>query len=410
MAAIPPGFPLQGMPKTDHGVQGPFEAWSNPRCEKLESLLIPHSEKLESSLILHPPIRSDWDDDDDDAESEAELESDNCMRPNKPFICTRGSMGVKSFSLSPFGETLKSSCGISTLRSLPTGTCHSLHAGTQSAPDTVHGTNLKWIRGGMVGHGSLGSVFQALDQETGEVVAVKEVQINPNNAADWKFRADLENEIDIVKNLKHPRIVSYIGHDYMDSCLFIYLEYMPGGSLSQVISQFGALDESLMLLYAREILEGLEYLHTHEPPVVHRDIKGANMLVGLDCNVKLADFGCSKRTQETWSLTMKGSVPWMAPEVIRHTGYGRSADIWSFGCVVIEMAVGGSPWGRFDNPMAAMCKIGMSDATPPIPDFLSDACHDFIRQCVQRKADKRPSATQLLMHELVCDLLTDGWG
>merc|ERR1712039_694191 len=133
----------------------------------------------------------------------------------------------------------------------------------------------------------------------------------------------------------------------MDSCLYIYLEYMPGGSLAQVLAQYGPLEEALMVPYTRELLEGLEYLHTRKPPVVHRDVKGANILVSIDCHMKLSDFGCSKRTVDTWSLTMKGSIPWMAPEVIKHTGYGRSADIWSFGCVIIEMGFGRSPWGKF---------------------------------------------------------------
>merc|ERR1719414_1149544 len=201
-----------------------------------------------------------------------------------------------------------------------------------------------------------------MDQETGQVFAAKEVQINQADEADLKFKRDLENEISIVRALKHPRIVSYLGHDNIDSCLYIYLEYMPGGSMAQVLAQFGALDENLLVLYTRELLEGLEYLHTRDPPVVHRDIKGGNVLVGLDCRVKLSDFGCSKRTQDTWSCTMKGSIPWMAPEVIKHTGYGRRADIWSFGCVMIEMASASSPWGKFDNPMAAMHKIGMSNS------------------------------------------------
>merc|ERR1712226_586291 len=100
----------------------------------------------------------------------------------------------------------------------------------------------------------------------------------------------------ICKDLKHPRIVSYKGHDDFDGALYIYLEYMPGGSLAQVLAQFGHFDSELVAIYARELLEGLAYLHTVTPPVVHRDIKGANVLVGLDSQVKLADFGCSKRS------------------------------------------------------------------------------------------------------------------
>merc|ERR1712125_93608 len=119
---------------------------------------------------------------------------------------------------------------------------------------------------------------------------------------------------------------------------------MPGGSLAQVLSTFGPLEEGLIAVYTRDLLDGLEYLHSRKPPVLHRDIKGANVLVGLDCQVKLSDFGCSKAAMQTMAQTFKGSIPWMAPEVINGTAYGRMADIWSFGCVVIEMAKAGSPW------------------------------------------------------------------
>merc|ERR1712066_1182262 len=120
-----------------------------------------------------------------------------------------------------------------------------------------------------------------------------------------------------------------------------------------------------------------------------------------DLQAKLADFGCSKRTNDTLSHTLKGSIPWMAPEVIKSTGYGRKADIWSFGCVMVEMGSAKSPWGRFDNPMAAMCKISMGNATPPVPEQLSNECKDFIRLCLQRDKDARPNAEQLLQHRFI---------
>merc|ERR1712056_95852 len=168
---------------------------------------------------------------------------------------------------------------------------------------------------------------------------------------------------------------------------------MAGGSMAAVLAQFGALEESLIVVYSKALLEGLDYLHTREPPVVHRDVKGGNVLLGLDCQVKLSDFGCSKRTMETMSHTMKGSIPWMAPEVVTNVGYGRMADIWSFGCVLIEMASGKRPWGKLDNPMAAMYKIGMSEETPPLPANVTPECQDFIGVCVQRDPASRPKAS-----------------
>merc|ERR1712217_58917 len=104
-------------------------------------------------------------------------------------------------------------------------------------------------------------------------------------------------------------------------------------------------------------------------------------------------------------MGMRGSIPWMAPEVIAHACYGRRADIWSFGCVAIEMGTARVPWGRFDNQMAAMLKIGMSKETPPLPEGISAVSEDFIRRCVVRDQTCRPTATELLEHEFVRDIL-----
>lgn len=232
-------------------------------------------------------------------------------------------------------------------------------------------------------------------------MAAKEVKLDSKDRDDEKLRATLQNEIDLCTDLQHPNIVSYLGNDYVNGRLYIYLEYMPGGSISQVLSQFGPLDEPVIARYTCSLLRGLEYLHTRSPPVLHRDIKGANILVGLDRMVKLSDFGCSKRSQGTMVQTMRGSVPWMAPEVMRQSVYGRKADIWSIGCVVIEMGTAAAPWGHFDNCLAAMVRIAMSDETPPVPPHLSDVCHGVISLCTRRTPEERPSASQLLGHEFV---------
>lgn len=265
--------------------------------------------------------------------------------------------------------------------------------------DTVKGQSINWVRGEMIGRGALGKVFKAMDQNTGMMLAVKEVLINIEDGDDNKFKQDLENEVDILQRLKHPHIVGYLGHDYIDECLFLYLEHMAGGTVTQALQQFGIFEEVLIADYSQQVLYGLEYLHTLDPPVVHRDIKGSNILLGLDCKAKLADFGCSRRSQQTLTHTMRGSVPWMAPEVIAFSRFGRSADVWSFGCVIIEMGTASVPWGRFDNQMAALVKIGMSKAMPKLPESVSQTCRDFILKCLQRDAEKRPSATDCLADE-----------
>jgi len=279
-------------------------------------------------------------------------------------------------------------------------------------PQLVRGKVKTWIRGEVLGRGTMGVVSSALDRNSGQVFAVKEVPIDMSFESDAIFRKSLEDEISIIKDLQHPHIVSYLGQDYVGSCLYIYLEYMPGGSVAHVLSQFGPFEESLVAVYTRELLEGLDYLHTRDPPVIHRDIKGQNVLVGLDCKVKLADFGCSKRRQESsetmFAQTMKGSVPWMAPEVILHQGYGLRADIWSLGCVVIEMATAARPWNQFENVIQACFHIARSDDTPPTPPSASATCLSFLEACLRRDPVVRLSACELLLHDFVRRLVPEG--
>jgi len=266
------------------------------------------------------------------------------------------------------------------------------------------GLGLRWKRGEKIGSGSYGCVHKALDKETGHIFAVKRAVIEDRSDEDQRYRERLEAELSICMDLRHPNIVSYLGHDYADSNLYIYLEYVSGGSLASILSEFGPIEGPLMQMGTRGLLEGLNYMHTFNPPVVHRDIKGANILVDLNFCLKLADFGCSKRGMDTRSFTTVGSIPWMAPEVIQQQdGHGRKADIWSLGCTLIEMATADKPWGRdtFDNMMFALKHIGLSDAVPPIPEVLAAAGQDLIAACVQRSPMDRPWASELLAHEYV---------
>lgn len=232
-------------------------------------------------------------------------------------------------------------------------------------------------------------------------MAVKEVVLDSRDESDDKLRTAIQNEVGLYTELEHPHIVRYLGQDYVAGRLYVYLEYMSGGTIAQVLSQFGPLDEPLIARYLQQLLLGLDYLHTRQPPVLHRDIKGANILVGMNRSVKLSDFGCSKRSAGTMVQTLRGSVPWMAPEVMRQCEYGRKADIWSLGCVLIEMSTAAAPWGKFDNCLAAMVRISMSEETPQVPSHLSAACRDVAARCTRRAPEERPSAAQLLEHDFL---------
>lgn len=175
------------------------------------------------------------------------------------------------------------------------------------------------------------------------------------------------------------------------------------------MSKYGPLSEATIKSYAKQLLSGLDYLH--ENKVIHKDIKGANILVDTDGIVKLSDFGCSKLIEKTLTLYLKenknngiqGSIPWMAPEVIKQTKYGRKSDIWSFGCTILEMITGQQPWFgySFDNAVAAIMKIGLGDEIPAIPEDISPSLHTFLLDCLQRDPEKRSGVKTLLNHQFL---------
>jgi len=194
-----------------------------------------------------------------------------------------------------------------------------------------------------------------------------------------------------------------MGSEIIDGNLFLYLEYVPGGSLGDLIRNFGPLSEKLIKIYIRQILKGLQYLHSKG--IVHRDIKAANVLLDTCGTVKLSDFGCSgqislssSHSENELLNSIKGSIPWMAPEVICQSKYGCKADIWSLGCLIIELKTGKSPWGKLDNFIQALFKIGRSQALPEFPVDISDNLKDFLCMCINRSQDLRPDVALLLNH------------
>ena len=197
---------------------------------------------------------------------------------------------------------------------------------------TKYSGRIKWRRGELLGTGAYGNVYLGLNQDTGELMGAKQILLCDVYADDVHNHIHaLSTEISLTKELDHPNIVRYRGSDMDDTMntLTIFMEYVSGGSVSALLHKFGNFNERVIRLYTEQILSGLDYLHSHR--IMHRDIKGANILVDHAGICKLADFGASKRldmlTNAEGDRSLKGTPYWMAPEVVKQTGHGRQADI-----------------------------------------------------------------------------------
>ncbi|XP_013358613.1 PREDICTED: mitogen-activated protein kinase kinase kinase 3 [Chinchilla lanigera] len=271
----------------------------------------------------------------------------------------------------------------------------------RSVPTKSPSAPINWRRGKLLGQGAFGRVYLCYDVDTGRELASKQVQFDPDSPETSKEVSALECEIQLLKNLQHERIVQYYGclRDRAEKTLTIFMEYMPGGSVKDQLKAYGALTESVTRKYTRQILEGMSYLHSNM--IVHRDIKGANILRDSAGNVKLGDFGASKRLQTicmsgTGMRSVTGTPYWMSPEVISGEGYGRKADVWSLGCTVVEMLTEKPPWAEYEA-MAAIFKIATQPTNPQLPSHISEHGRDFLRR-IFVEAHQRPSAEELLTH------------
>ncbi|CAM9099008.1 unnamed protein product, partial [Ectocarpus fasciculatus] len=255
--------------------------------------------------------------------------------------------------------------------------------------------------GDKIGSGAFGEVFQGLNSRNGQLFAVKRLKIVPGQAAELE---NLANEIDLMRTLVHPNIVQYIGTkvDSVNEFVYIFQEWVPGGSVASLLEKFGPFQIGVIQTYTRQILLGLQYLH--ENGIVHRDIKGGNILVENSGSVKLADFGASAKmamgeTQET--ATIKGTPYFMAPEVLSQSRYGRKGDVWAVGCTVIQMLTGQPPWkvNNIQNIVQLhMLLSTMKEGPPKMDREVPELMMDFLTVIFKKDPKERPSAAVLLTH------------
>ena len=207
--------------------------------------------------------------------------------------------------------------------------------------------------------------------------------------------SSIEGEINLLKNLDHLNIVKYIECIRTKTHINLVLEYVENGSLHQMVKQSGKMGEHLVFIFVKQILEGLAYLHNQG--IIHRDIKGANLLLTKNGVVKLADFGYSILNDKNKVNSIVGTACFMAPEVIEQKGnISPKCDIWSLGSTIIQLLTTRPPYYEFE-PMAAMFRI-VTDDCPPLPSGISEHLKNFLLKCFTKDPSKRPSAKELLQH------------
>ncbi|KAG5487044.1 hypothetical protein LSCM1_07714 [Leishmania martiniquensis] len=254
-----------------------------------------------------------------------------------------------------------------------------------------------------IGKGSFGAVYTAL-LRNGRTVCCKVIELGSVESEEEMDK--LRNEIALMKRLRHPNCVQYYGslEDKAKNTLNIFMEYVSGGTLTSFVAKFKMIPLNTLRQWIYQMVCGVKYLH--QCGIVHRDIKGDNVLVSVDGIVKLADFGCSKAIDDVCSAThgcstMVGTPYWMAPEVIKCEagGYGMKSDIWSIGCTIVEMLTGKPPWPECNSMWAAVYKIANSTGLPTeIPDDVDPQLMDLLERCFERNPKLRPTAEEMLKH------------
>uniref|UniRef100_A0A7N6F8G5 non-specific serine/threonine protein kinase n=1 Tax=Anabas testudineus TaxID=64144 RepID=A0A7N6F8G5_ANATE len=259
-----------------------------------------------------------------------------------------------------------------------------------------------WDIIGELGDGAFGKVFKAQNKQTGVLAAAKVI--------DTKTEEELEDymvEIEILASCDHPNIVKLLDAFYYESKLWILIEFCAGGAVDAIMLELErALTEPQIKVVCKQTMQALVYLHDNK--IIHRDLKAGNILLTLDGDVKLADFGVSARNTKTLQRrdSFIGTPYWMAPEVVmcetsKDRPYDYKADIWSLGVTLIELAQIEPPNHEM-NPMRVLLKIAKSD--PPTlmqPSRWSPEFNDFLKRCLDKNVDSRWSATQLLQHSFV---------
>ncbi|MBZ3884300.1 Mitogen-activated protein kinase kinase kinase 1 [Sciurus carolinensis] len=285
----------------------------------------------------------------------------------------------------------------------------------QDTPETLPGhtkakqpyrEDTEWLKGQQIGLGAFSSCYQAQDVGTGTLMAVKQVTYVRNTSSEQEEVVEaLREEIRMMSHLNHPNIIRMLGATCEKSNYNLFIEWMAGGSVAHLLSKYGAFKESVVINYTEQLLRGLSYLHENQ--IIHRDVKGANLLIdSTGQRLRIADFGAAARLASKgtgageFQGQLLGTIAFMAPEVLRGQQYGRSCDVWSVGCAIIEMACAKPPWNaeKHSNHLALIFKAthavlrGPDDCAACMPVSCS-ACRSLERKLSHHESKQMVSVT-----------------
>lgn len=290
-----------------------------------------------------------------------------------------------------------------------------------SLASSLSNVSMRWQKRKFVGGGTFGTVFSAVNLDNGEILAVKEIKIQDSKSME-KIFPSLKEEMSVLEMLNHPNIVQYYGVEVHRDKVNIFMEYCEGGTLSSLLEHGRIEDEMVTQIYTLELLEGLAYLH--ESGIVHRDIKPENILLDFNGIIKYVDFGAARKIAKKGTMLhaasklgdqkesnlqdMIGTPMYMAPESItgsKHKGSLGSDDIWSIGCVVLEMITGRRPWANLDNEWAIMYHVAAGQIPQlPTKDEVSEMGRRFLERCLVQDPTHRATAVELLMDPWIVEI------
>ncbi|XP_045768007.1 mitogen-activated protein kinase kinase kinase 4 isoform X1 [Maniola jurtina] len=260
----------------------------------------------------------------------------------------------------------------------------------------------KWQRGLKIGAGTFGKVYTVVNTESGQLLAMKELNIG---AGDRRALQRAANELRVLEGVLHPHLVRYYGCELHREEMLLFMELCVEGSLEALVATSGALTEHTTRRYTKQLLSAVSELHSRS--IAHRDIKSGNIFLTNEGHcLKLGDFGCAVKIRANTTAPGElqgyvGTQAYMAPEVfMKSSGHGRAADIWSLGCVTTEMASGKRPFSEYDSNYQIMFVVGMG-GRPHIPDTLSPEGQQFCLSCLTHDPDLRPRAEALSLHHFL---------